>query len=125
MTQEWTLPVPKGRHRALRGRSTCPRGRVRPARIDGHELVVYRGAGGAARVVERVASTLLGAHLGHCGEVLGERLRCGFHGMSFDPEGLCVETGYGTRPPPTARLHPWATREAYGQIFAWYDPDGA
>jgi nitrite reductase/ring-hydroxylating ferredoxin subunit len=122
MQGEWTLPVPKGWHRVADARSLAP-GDVRPGRVDGHELVVYRTESGEARVAGAWCPHL-GAHLGHCGRVEAEQLRCTFHGLRFDGAGSCDATGYGTKPPPSARLKPWATREAYGQIFAWYDPAG-
>jgi nitrite reductase/ring-hydroxylating ferredoxin subunit len=122
MQGEWSLPVPKGWHRVADARSLAPGG-VRPGRVDGHELVVYRTESGEARVAGAWCPHL-GAHLGHCGRVEAEQLRCTFHGLRFDGAGQCDATGYGTKPPPSARLKPWPTREAYGQIFAWYDPAG-
>lgn len=123
MTEAWSLPVPKGWFRVASLRD-LPVGAVRPARVDGHELVVYRSAAGEVHVASAWCPHL-GAHLGHCGKVEGERLRCGFHGMCFDREGHCVETGYNTRPPPTSKLRPWLVRETFGQVFTWYDPAGS
>lgn len=61
----------------------------------------------------------LGAHLGIGGTVEGETLRCPFHAFRFDTGGVCVATGYGTKPPPTARARVWVwARQFYTQPAA-------
>src|SRR5699024_5348574 len=47
---------------------------------------------------------------------------CPFHGFCFNSEGECVATGYGSKPPASARLAAWPTREINGIIMAWYHP---
>jgi nitrite reductase/ring-hydroxylating ferredoxin subunit len=87
------------------------------------ELVLYRTAGGEARAVTPYCPHL-GAHLGQCGHVEGETLRCGFHNFRFDGEGACVATGYGTKPPPTARLGVRGVREQNGLVMVFHDHAG-
>jgi len=65
----------------------------------------------------------LGAHLGHCGIIEGESLRCNFHLFQYDLNGRCVATGYGTRPPPAARIRTWPVHEQYNTIFLYHDPE--
>jgi hypothetical protein len=67
----------------------------------------------------------MGAHLGYGGRVVGESLRCPFHGFCFDAEGRCVSTGYGTRPPARAKARAWEVREAYDLVFAYHSEAGA
>src|SRR5262245_40387499 len=58
------------------------RGRTLVAPFMSEELVLYRTASGKARAVAPYCPHL-GAHLGHCGTVEGETLRCDFHGFCF------------------------------------------
>ena len=92
-------------------------------RVAGEDVVVFRTASGAVGVVEAHCAHL-GAHLGHGGTVVGEALRCPFHGFCFDRSGSCVATGYGTEPPAAARLRTWPVREVSGFIMTWRDAAG-
>lgn len=103
---------------ALATSDELPRGAVLTRTLAGEEVVLYRTAAGEARVVEAYCPHL-GAHLGHCGAVRGEALRCGFHGFCFDGAGACVATDYGARVPPKARLRAWHVRERNGVVLAW------
>jgi phenylpropionate dioxygenase-like ring-hydroxylating dioxygenase large terminal subunit len=67
----------------------------------------------------------VGAHLGHGGRVVGECIRCPFHGWRFDGSGACVEVPGATRIPPRASLRTWPIREMNGVVFVHYDADGA
>lgn len=87
------------------------------------ELVLYRTTSGEARAISPHCPHL-GAHLGHSGRVEGEHLRCEFHRFRFDGAGACVATGYGTSPPPTARLGTRSVREQHGVILVHHDPRG-
>ena len=89
----------------------------------GGEIVVYRTAGGVARAVDAHCPHL-GAHLGIGGRVDGELLVCPFHGFVYGDGGSCVRTGYGTKPPPAARLHEHRLRETNGILLVHHDPDG-
>jgi len=99
------------------------RGEVKTQLLGGRERVVFRTRGGRAAVVDAFCPHL-GAHLGHGGTVVGETLRCPFHGFCFDVEGACTQTGYGTRPPPKARLGALAVIERLGAVFVHLDPHG-
>lgn len=69
-----------------------------------------------------------GAHLGVGGTVVGEAIRCPFHGFCFDTEtGSCESTPYGFDPPKgdRARVRGWPVRELNGVILAYYSPSRA
>lgn len=100
-----------------------PRGKTLTRAFMSEDLVIYRTASGEARAVSPYCPHL-GAHLGHAGRVEGETIRCSFHGFCFDGAGACVATGYGTRPPPAARLPARHVREQHGVIMVWHDPAG-
>ncbi|MFM9695295.1 Rieske 2Fe-2S domain-containing protein [Streptomyces europaeiscabiei] len=108
------MPASRGRPRGLH-----PRLR---RRIPGKRL--YRTRKGLLRATEAYCPHL-GAHLGVGGTVEGENLICPFHRFAYAPDGTCVRTAYGKRP-PKARLRQLEVREINGGIiFAWYDHDGA
>ncbi len=117
------LPYPSGWF-ALARSAELPRGAVRPARIAGTELALFRTEDGAPHLVSAYCPHL-GAHLGHGGTVQEGALVCPFHAFRFAPDGPCVATGYGTRPPKGAALTCHAVAETGGWIFGWYHPDGA
>jgi nitrite reductase/ring-hydroxylating ferredoxin subunit len=85
----------------------------------GGDLVVYRTQSGLVRAVPPYCPHL-GAHLGYGGRVDGELLVCPFHGFAYDDRGVCVRTGYGTRPPAKARLVQLPVRVANGLLLAWH-----
>lgn len=99
------------------------RGQVLTRTLCGEEVVLFRTAGGEPSVLDAHCPHL-GAHLGHGGKVVGEALRCPFHGFCFDAQGACTATGYGTRPPPRARLRRWPLLERNGALLAWFHPRG-
>lgn len=116
------LPYPNGWFAVAFAEELRP-GRVLRRRFMGEDVVVYRTRSGLVRVVEPYCPHL-GAHLGHGGRVEGEEIVCPFHHFAFGPDGTCVRTGYGTRP-PAMRLTRREAREVNGAIFVWHHADGA
>lgn len=116
------LPPPSGWYVAAQSADLPPRGRLNICFL-GQDLLLYRTTAGLARAVAPHCPHL-GAHLGHNGTVQGELLRCEFHRFCFDSEGVCAATGYGTRPPKTARLTTFPTREQDGAILVYHHPAG-
>ena len=100
-----------------------PAGSVRPTRLAGEDLVLFRTASGQACLLDAYCPHL-GAHLAHGGTVQGETIRCPFHGFCFDREGTCVSTGYGTKPPPTANARAWPLHEANGLLLTYLHEGG-
>jgi nitrite reductase/ring-hydroxylating ferredoxin subunit len=94
-------------------------GRVLTRPFMGGEIVFYRTRSGVARCVAPYCAHL-GAHMGHGGTVDGELLVCPFHHFAYDIDGVCVRTGYGTKPPPTARLSHGELRETNGLLLVWH-----
>ncbi|HUL99757.1 MAG TPA: Rieske 2Fe-2S domain-containing protein [Mycobacterium sp.] len=90
---------------------------VRP--FVGRELVLLRARSGRVAAMEAYCPHL-GAHFGHGGTVQGELLRCPFHGFRFDHDGRCVETGYASKPPPTACIETWPVREVNGMLLVYH-----
>lgn len=85
----------------------------------GQEVIVFRTQSGVIGATDAYCPHL-GAHFGYGGIVDGELLICPFHKFSFNHEGICVKTGYGTKPPPSAKLKTWPVCERNGMIFLYY-----
>jgi nitrite reductase/ring-hydroxylating ferredoxin subunit len=98
-------------------------GRLLSRPFMGQDLIVYRTDSGKVCATDAYCPHL-GAHFGFGGRVEGENLRCPFHGFQYDTQGVCVSTGYGTRPPPKARVRMWPVREQNGLLLIYHDADG-
>lgn len=86
----------------------------------GRELVAYRGADGAARVLDAYCPHL-GAHMGCGGRIEGNAIRCPFHAWLYDGDsGECIEVPYAARIPARARVKSYATMEWAGLLLAWF-----
>jgi nitrite reductase/ring-hydroxylating ferredoxin subunit len=113
------LPLPNGWF-AVAFSKELGEGDVKPVHYFGEELVLFRTRSGRARVVDAFCPHL-GAHLGHGGRVMGETVRCPFHGWQFDgASGTCTTIPYCDRIPARARVRAWDVLERNGMIFAWY-----
>lgn len=86
------------------------------------ELALYRTRSGVA-VVQDAFCPHLGAHLGVEGRVVGESLRCPFHGWRFDTSGECVEIPYCDEIPSRASVRAWHVSEVNEEIMVWYHPE--
>jgi len=113
------LPLPNGWF-AIAWSKQLGEGDVKPLSYFGEELVLFRTRSGQPRVVDPFCPHL-GAHLGHGGRVMGETIRCPFHGWQFDGQtGACTTIPYCDRIPAKARVRAWDVIERNGMIFAWY-----
>lgn len=86
-------------------------------RLLGEPIVLFRQPAGDVvaledRCVHRQAALSLG-------EVVGDRLRCGYHGFEYDGTGACVRIPTQSRIPPEARLRRYEVREQQGFIHVW------
>jgi 5,5'-dehydrodivanillate O-demethylase len=104
-------------HPVALSRAVVP-GAAIPLRILGEDLTLYRGASGTAHLVGgRCAHRLT---LLHTGWVQGERIRCAYHGWTYDGGGQCVE-----RPAekdsglPDVRVAGYPVHEYCGLVFAY------
>lgn len=116
-------PFPRGWYFAAHSDELAVGAIVR-VQLCGEELVLFRDAQGQVRMVDAYCPHL-GAHLGHGGRVVGDRIRCPFHGWEFaGGDGACVRIANGDPVPPKARLRCWPVVERDGVIFAWYHEGG-
>ena len=117
-------PYPSGWFALARSVDLPPKG-VLPLHLFGHELVLFRTEDGQARLSEAYCPHL-GAHLGHGGSVVGQSLRCPFHGWCFDGDsGRCTEIPFARKIPPRARITTWPVRELDGMVLVYRGPDAS
>jgi phenylpropionate dioxygenase-like ring-hydroxylating dioxygenase large terminal subunit len=91
--------------------------RLTPRKLLGEDLVLYRQADGRPvafidRCVHRLAPL-------SAGRLEGERLRCMYHGLLFDPDGRCVEVPGQERIGPNLKLRPFRVVERDKLIWIW------
>lgn len=110
-------PLHRGWYRVLAS-SDLPVGEVRTVRLAGRDRVLFRGRDGALGATDPICPHL-GAHLGHGGTVVDDRLRCPFHGFQFARDGECVVTEHCRTAPSRSRLRVHPVRELLGQIFVF------
>ena len=97
---------------------------VRPLSYFGRDLVAYRSASGQVYVHDAHCPHL-GAHLGHGGKVVGEGIRCPFHGWEWDgASGGCSRVPYADKIPPRAALRCWPVAEVSGLVLVYHDREG-
>ncbi|MEO6026822.1 MAG: Rieske 2Fe-2S domain-containing protein, partial [Candidatus Binatia bacterium] len=101
-------------------------GTVRPVRLLGEDLALYRTATGELGLLD-ARCPHRGASLAY-GIVEADSLRCAYHGWRFDRGGACVELP-ALRPNEAARRRActaaYAARELGGLVFAYLGPDPA
>ncbi len=85
--------------------------------ILGENLVLYRKVDGTpVALTDRCAHKL--APLSR-GELVGDLVQCGYHGMQYDGTGRCVRIPGQPPIPPTARVQSYPLVEKYNAIWIW------
>ena len=93
-------------------------------RILGEPVVMFRTTDGTpVAFVDRCPHKL--APLSR-GELVGDLLQCGYHGVQYDSSGKCVRVPGQPPIPPAARLRKFALFEKYNAVWLWAgDPAAA
>lgn len=93
-------------------------------RILGEPVVMYRQEDGTPLAfVDRCPHKL--APLSR-GELVGDLIQCGYHGMQYNSAGACVRIPGQPPIPPSARLRKFALVEKYNAVWLWGgDPETA
>lgn len=85
--------------------------------ILGERIVIWRTASGAVHALEdRCVHRLAPLSLGRCE---GERLRCMYHGLLFDPDGKVVEIPGQETIPPRARVRHYPVEVRHSWVWVW------
>lgn len=115
------FPVPNGWFIVAEARRLEP-GQTAALHVFGRDVVLYRGADGAPRLIDAYCAHL-GAHIGVGGRVEDGCIRCPFHGWLYDGDsGRCQEIPYGNmdRIPSQARVRAYPCVERNQMIWAWH-----
>lgn len=93
-------------------------GKLIPAKLLGHDLVLWRDAEGAAHVWEDLCIHR-GARLSK-GWIANNTVVCPYHGWRYDGTAKCVliPSAPNEAPPQKARAFPYKATERYGMIWA-------
>lgn len=83
----------------------------------GGKVVVYRDAKDSIHVAGGFC-VHMGADLSY-GKIVGDRLQCPFHHFQYGPDGTCVKTGAGVKPPRNAALFKYPVQERWGLVWAF------
>jgi nitrite reductase/ring-hydroxylating ferredoxin subunit len=116
-----SLPIPNGWFPVCWTRD-LGEGEVKRIVCLGRELVAFRARSGKAAVLDAYCAHL-GANLAVGGRVIGETLRCPFHGWQYDASGRCVEIPHCKKIPQKARQRSWDVVERNGMVYAWHHAD--
>ena len=118
------LPIPFGWFAVAYSNELEPGG-VTPTFLFDQHQVLFRTESGDVRMLEAFCPHL-GAHLGHGGKVVGERIACPFHGWQLDGDGAVGEVPYAEAMPRRAQegncLYSYPVQERNQMIWAWYHP---
>lgn len=101
-------------------------GEVRRCDYFNKEFVIFRNEDGEVGAVDAYC-VHLGAHLGGRGAaVIGNNIRCPFHGWEYDQTGQCQHIPFASKIPERAvnALKSWPIVEKCGFIAVWHCPDG-
>ncbi len=80
-------------------------------------VVLYRTAEGTPVALEdRCCHRHLPLSLG---TVIGDQLRCGYHGLRFDATGVCVRVPGQSTVPPGAAVRAYPVVERWGWVWIW------
>lgn len=99
-------------------------GEVRELLWCGEPVVAFRTASGEVGLAEAHCPHL-GANLGRGGTVVGEGLRCPFHGLQWGTDGRCVGGAGAEESTYPLCLRTFRVIERFGFLFGWYEPDSA
>jgi 5,5'-dehydrodivanillate O-demethylase len=100
-----------------------PPGTVRPARLLGEDLVLFRTGAGALGLIDDRCPHRGTALRSACVDEGG--IRCAYHGWRFAPDGACLEIPGTTTIPPTARARGYRAAELGGLVFGYLGPEPA
>jgi phenylpropionate dioxygenase-like ring-hydroxylating dioxygenase large terminal subunit len=99
-------------------------GTVQTLHYFGQDLVCFRGESGTLAVLDAYCQHL-GGHLGVGGKVVGDQIKCPFHGWQWNPDGTNALIPYSKEQcKPHVRIRHYPVIDWYGFVVMWFDRDG-
>ena len=88
-----------------------------PVKLLGEAVVLYRtGDGQPVALEDACPHRKLPLSMGR---LKGDTVECGYHGLTFDCTGQCVDAATQVRIPPLAKVRSYPLRERYGLLWIW------
>ena len=90
---------------------------LQAVRLLGEAIVLYRTQDGAPVALEDACPhRKLPLSMGR---IKGDAVECGYHGLTFDCAGACIDAATQARIPPFARVRAYPTCDRYGLLWIW------
>jgi phenylpropionate dioxygenase-like ring-hydroxylating dioxygenase large terminal subunit len=88
-----------------------------PLKLLGEQVVLFRTPDGVVAALEDACPhRKLPLSMGR---LLGDRIECGYHGLTFDCAGACVRAPALARIPRAAQVRSYPIEERYGLVWIW------
>jgi phenylpropionate dioxygenase-like ring-hydroxylating dioxygenase large terminal subunit len=88
-----------------------------PLKLLDESVVLYRtSAGEVAALEDACPHRKLPLSMGR---LKGDAVECGYHGLTFDVKGSCIDAATQSRIPPLACVRSYPVRERYGLVWIW------
>lgn len=99
-------------------------GHLLPRFLLGDPVVMYRTENGTpVAMVDRCIHRQMPLSMGR---LRGDRIECGYHGLTYDPDGACVRIPGSSRISDKVRVQTFPLVEGHGLLWIWMgDPDAA
>lgn len=97
---------------------------LKPVRLLSQAIVLYRTEDGAPVALEDACPhRKLPLSMGR---IKGDAVECGYHGLTFDCSGQCIDAATQARIPPFAVVRSYPVCDKYGLLWIWMgEPDRA
>ena len=91
--------------------------KLTPLTILAEDIVIYRTRSGAPIALENACPhRKLPLSMG---KIKGDNVECGYHGLTFDWSGLCVDAATQSKIPPAARVRSYPVTDRWGLTWIW------
>ena len=88
-----------------------------PLRLLGESVVLYRTESGTPVALEDACPhRKLPLSMGR---IKGDAVECGYHGLTFDCSGRCIDAATQQRIPPLAKVRSYPAHDRYGLLWVW------
>ena len=85
-------------------------------KILNEPVVLFRTPGGVVALEDRCCHRALPLSMG---QIVDDRLQCGYHGLEFDATGACVKVPGQSKIPPGAQVRSYPVIQRWGWVWIW------